>query len=130
MELKDFIKKEKQKIFKDFTREQLSNIKLIGDIKNQIIAILRCIYDPEISVNIWDLGLIYDIDISLNKIVNIKMTLTSANCPVADVIVLEVKYRIMKVITDVTDVHIEIVWQPQWSKLMMSEEAKFTLDMM
>ena len=129
MELKDFIKQGSESIFRDFTEEELSNINEINGIKDKVIAILKLIYDPEISVNIWDLGLIYNIDISPKNVINVKMTLTSPTCPVADAIPQEIKNKI-KYITKVKEVNVKLVWEPKWDKSMMSEEAKFILDMM
>ena len=129
MELKDFIKQGSESIFRDFTEEELNNINEINGIKDKVIAILKLIYDPEISVNIWDLGLIYNIDISPKNVINVKMTLTSPTCPVADAIPQEIKNKI-KYITKVKEVNVKLVWEPKWDKSMMSEEAKFILDMM
>jgi FeS assembly SUF system protein len=130
MELKDFIKQGSDSIFRDFTEEELNNINEISGTKDKVITILKFIYDPEISVNIWDLGLIYNIDISSKNVINIEMTLTSPTCPVADAIPQEVKKKIEQIITDASDVNVKLVWQPKWDKSMMSEEAKFILDMM
>ena len=129
MELKDFIKQGSESIFRDFTGEELNNINEINGTKDKVIAILKLIYDPEISLNIWDLGLIYNIDISSKNVINIEMTLTSPTCPVADAIPQEIKNKI-KYITKVKEVNVELVWEPKWDKSMMSEEAKFILDMM
>ena len=129
MELKDFIKQGSESIFRDFTEEELNNINEINGTKDKVIAILKLIYDPEISLNIWDLGLIYNIDISSKNVINIEMTLTSPTCPVADAIPQEIKNKI-KYITKVKEVNVELVWEPKWDKSMMSEEAKFILDMM
>ena len=128
MELKDFIKQGSESIFRDFTEEELNNINEINGTKDKVIAILKLIYDPEISVNIWDLGLIYNIDISPKNVINVKMTLTSPTCPVADAIPQEIKNKI-KYITKVKEVNVKLVWEPKWDKSMMSEEAKFILDM-
>tara|TARA_B110000503_G_C6954180_1_gene332274 strand:- start:354 stop:743 length:390 start_codon:yes stop_codon:yes gene_type:complete len=129
MELKDFIKQGSESIFRDFTEKELNNINEISGTKDKVIAILKLIYDPEISVNIWDLGLIYNIDISSKNVINVEMTLTSPTCPVADAIPQEIKNKI-KSITKVKEVNVELLWQPKWDKSMMSEEAKFILDMM
>ena len=129
MELQDFIKQGSESIFRDFTKEELNKIDKINGTKDKVIAILKLIYDPEISVNIWDLGLIYNIDISSKNVINIEMTLTSPTCPVADAIPQEIKNKI-KYITKVKEVNVELVWEPKWDKSMMSEEAKFILDMM
>ena len=129
MDLKDFIPQNSGEIFKDFTKEQISSINKIDNIRDKVIAILKLIYDPEISVNIWDLGLIYKIDISKKNIINIKMTLTSPTCPVADAIPQEIKAKIKSIITEAKEVNVELVWSPKWEKSMMTEEAKFILDL-
>jgi FeS assembly SUF system protein len=129
MDLKDFIPQNSGEIFKDFTKEQISSINKIDNIRDKVIAILKLIYDPEISVNIWDLGLIYKIDITKKYIIDIKMTLTSPTCPVADAIPQEIKAKIKSIITEAKEVNVELVWSPKWKKSMMTEEAKFILDL-
>ncbi len=130
MELKDFIKQGSESIFRDFTEEELNSVNKINGTRDKIIAILKLIYDPEISVNIWDLGLIYNIETSSKNIINIEMTLTSPTCPVADAIPQEVKKKIEQIMTNASEANVQLVWQPKWDKSMMSEEAKFILDMM
>jgi metal-sulfur cluster biosynthetic enzyme len=76
------------------------------------------------------LGLIYNIETSSKNIINIEMTLTSPTCPVADAIPQEVKKKIEQIMTNASEVNVQLVWQPKWDKSMMSEEAKFILDMM
>lgn len=129
MDLKDFIPQNSGEIFKDFTKEQISSINKIDNIRDKVIAILKLIYDPEISVNIWDLGLIYKIDITKKYVIDIKMTLTSPTCPVADAIPQEIKAKIKSIITEAKEVNVELVWSPKWDKSMMTEEAKFILDL-
>ena len=129
MELKDFIKQGSESIFRDFTEEELNNINEINGTKDKVIAILKLIYDPEISVNIWDLGLIYNIDISSKNMINIEMTLTSPTCPVADAIPQEIKTKIKSIIIEAKEVNVKLVWEPKWDKSMMTEEAKFILDL-
>jgi len=97
-------------------------------LERVIIKALKTVYDPELPVNIYDLGLIYAIDIADDNSVNIKMTLTSPNCPVADSLPFEVKMKTGS-IEEVTSVKVELVWDPPFSKEMMSEEAKFLLGM-
>ena len=98
------------------------------DIKNQAIEEIKKIYDPEIPVNIYELGLIYKIIVDdINK-VNIDMTLTSPNCPVAESLPKEVKDNILK-IKGVSDVNLNLVWEPPWDKDMMSEAAKLELNL-
>jgi FeS assembly SUF system protein len=95
-------------------------------LKDEIINVLETCYDPEIPVNIYQLGLIYDIDISDSKEVNVRMTLTSPMCPVAGTLPAEVENKI-KAVPGVTDAKVEVVWEPQWNPGMMSEVAKFEL---
>ncbi len=100
----------------------------MNDIKNQVIEEIKKIYDPEIPVNIYELGLIYKIIVDdINK-VNIDMTLTSPNCPVAESLPKEVKDNILK-IKGVSDVNLNLVWEPPWNNDMMSEAAKLELNL-
>ena len=96
--------------------------------KEQIIDEIRKIYDPELPVNIYDLGLIYDIEVKDEKFVIIKMTLTTPNCPVAESLPKEVKEGAMQV-EGIEDVDLELVWDPPWNKDMMSEAAKLELNL-
>ncbi len=100
----------------------------MSDIKNKIIEEIKKIYDPEIPVNIYELGLIYKIEIDKKKNVNIDMTLTSPNCPVAESLPYQVKENIMKV-EGVSDVKLNLVWEPPWDKDKMSESAKLELNL-
>ena len=100
----------------------------MSDIKNKIIEEIKKIYDPEIPVNIYELGLIYKIEIDNKKNVNIDMTLTSPNCPVAESLPNQVKENIMKM-EDVSDVKLNLVWEPPWDKDKMSESAKLELNL-
>jgi FeS assembly SUF system protein len=100
----------------------------MSDIKNQVIEEIKKIYDPEIPVNIYELGLIYKIKVDEANRVNIDMTLTSPNCPVADSLPKEVKDSIMK-IKGVSDVNLNLVWEPPWDKDRMSEAAKLELNL-
>jgi FeS assembly SUF system protein len=97
-------------------------------MKEAIVANIKKVFDPEIPVDIYELGLIYTIDIEDSGLVNIKMTLTSPMCPVADSLPMEVQEKVLEV-DGVTDVDLAVVFDPPWSKDMMSEEAKFMLDM-
>lgn len=92
----------------------------------EIMNALKEIYDPEIPVNIYDLGLIYEIDVDDYDNVEIKMTLTAPNCPVADSLPIEVKERV-KAVEGVNNVNLELVFDPPWGPAMMSEEAKLEL---
>ena len=97
------------------------------DLKEKVIAEIKKIYDPEIPVNIYELGLIYDISIKDND-VSVKMTLTTPNCPVAESLPKEVKDSIME-IKGVEKVDLQLVWDPPWDKSMMSEAAKLELNL-
>ena len=96
------------------------------EIKNKIIDEIKKIYDPEIPVNIYELGLIYDVLVD-GKNVKIKMTLTTPNCPVAESLPKEVKDSVMQV-DGVEKVDLDLVWDPPWDKSMMSEAAKLELN--
>ena len=98
------------------------------DIKDKIIDEIRKIYDPEIPVNIYELGLIYDVTVDKDNKVYIKMTLTTPNCPVAESLPNEVK-KSVKEIKEVKKVDLDLVWDPPWSKSMMSEAAKLELNL-
>lgn len=99
----------------------------MSDIKNRVIEEVKKIYDPEIPVNIYELGLIYKIEVDEKNKINIDMTLTSPNCPVAESLPKEVKENIMKV-EGVSDVNLNLVWEPPWDKDKMSEAAKLELN--
>lgn len=98
-------------------------------LEGQIIKTCRLIYDPEIPVSIYELGLIYSIEIADNAAVKVKMTLTAPACPVAGSLPGEVEKRIEQ-IPDVKSADVELVWEPPWGKERMSELARLTLDMM
>ena len=100
-----------------------------SNLGEEIIKVICKIYDPEIPVNIYELGLIYDVKISDDNDVMIEMTLTSPNCPVAESLPLEVEERVRK-INEINDVKVNIVFEPPWTKEMMSEEAKLELGML
>ena len=99
----------------------------MSDIKNKVIEEIKKIYDPEIPVNIYELGLIYKIEVDEKNKVDIDMTLTSPNCPVAESLPKEVKNNIIKV-EGVSDVNLNLVWEPPWDKEKMSEAAKLELN--
>ncbi len=101
----------------------------ILQIETNIVAALRNVFDPEIPVNIYDLGLIYEIDVKEDKSVDIEMTLTAPACPAADFIMEDVHEKVMGV-DDVEAVNVNIVFDPPWDKDMMSEEAKLELGML
>ncbi len=96
--------------------------------KELIIEEIKKIYDPEIPVNIYELGLIYDIKLKDEKFAMIKMTLTTPNCPAAEILPKEVKEGVMQV-EGIEDVDLELVWDPPWNKDMMSEAAKLELNL-
>ncbi|MBC8308785.1 MAG: SUF system Fe-S cluster assembly protein [Alphaproteobacteria bacterium] len=98
------------------------------ELKDQIIAEIKKIYDPEIPVNIYELGLIYDIKVENKNTAKVKMTLTSPNCPVAESLPKEVKDSIMQV-EGIDKVDLDLVWDPPWDKSMMSESAKLELNL-
>ncbi len=96
---------------------------LLGD---KVVAVLKSIYDPEIPVDIYELGLIYDVFVNENSEVKILMTLTSPNCPVAETLPVEVEEKV-KVLEEVKDAEVEITFDPTWTQDMMSEEARLEL---
>ena len=98
------------------------------ELKEKIVSEIKKIYDPEIPVNIYELGLIYKIEIKEAKKVNIDMTLTSPNCPVAESLPRMVKDNILK-LDGVDDVNLNLVWDPPWTKDKMSEAAKLELNL-
>ena len=100
----------------------------MSDLKEKIIKEIKKIYDPEIPVNIYDLGLIYKIEIDKFNFVKIDMTLTSPNCPVAESLPNSVKENILK-IEGVKDVNLKLVWNPPWTRDRMSEVAKLELNL-
>ncbi len=101
----------------------------LDKLSNEIIKVISGIYDPEIPVNIYELGLIYDVEISDLFDVNITMTLTSPNCPVAETLPKEVEEKV-KSVRKIKNVAVEITFEPPWTKEMMSEEAKLELGML
>ena len=98
------------------------------DLKKEIIEEIRKIYDPEIPVNIYELGLIYDVKIENENTAKIIMTLTSPNCPVAESLPKEVKDSVMQV-EGIEKVDLDLVFEPPWDKSMMSEAAKLELNL-
>ena len=100
----------------------------MSDLKEKIIKEIKKVYDPEIPVNIYELGLIYKIEIDKKNVVNVDMTLTTPNCPVADSLPKMVKNNILK-IDGVSDVDLKLIWDPPWTKDKMSEAAKLELNL-
>jgi FeS assembly SUF system protein len=100
----------------------------MSELKEKVILEIKKIYDPEIPVNIYELGLIYNINIDKKNKVNIDMTLTSPNCPVAESLPNSVKDNVLKV-DGVSGVDLKLVWDPPWDKDKMSEAAKLELNL-
>jgi len=98
-------------------------------IEAQVLDALRTCFDPEIPVNIYELGLIYDVHVDSTGMVTIKMTLTSPHCPAAQSLPAEIEGKV-KVVPGVTDVKIDIVWEPPWDPSKMSEAARLQLGML
>ena len=97
-------------------------------IRQQIVEQIKTVFDPEIPVDIWELGLIYKLEVDDNGLAFVEMTLTSPACPVAESLPMEVQGKVISV-EGVQDVDLRLVWEPAWSKERMSEEAAFALDM-
>jgi len=99
------------------------------EIEGKIVEALKKVYDPEIPVNVYDLGLIYEIDYTDKKEANIDMTLTAPNCPMVDVLIMDVENAV-SAIEEVEKVNINLVFEPPWDKSMLSEEAKLELGLL
>lgn len=99
------------------------------ELEEKVIRMLKTVYDPEIPVDIYELGLIYKIDITDDGVVNIDMTLTAPNCPAADFILEDVRQKIES-IEGVKSANVNLVFEPEWDKDMMSDEAKLELGFM
>ena len=99
------------------------NVKEVGD---KIVGVLKSIFDPEIPVDIYELGLIYDVFVNENKEAKILMTLTSPNCPVAESLPVEVEQKV-QTLDEIDHAEVEITFDPPWSQDLMSEEAKLEL---
>jgi FeS assembly SUF system protein len=106
----------------------MMKIPTAATIKSTAIEAIKTVYDPEISVNIYDLGLIYKLEIDDDGVADVHMTLTSVFCPVADSLPLEVEAR-LRDIAGITRVELQMVWEPQWSTDQMSDAAKLALNM-
>lgn len=96
------------------------------DTESRIVSVLRSIFDPEIPVNIYDLGLIYEINVDDDRIAHIVMTLTAPNCPMADELIEEVKYKVSGT-RGVKECDLKLTFDPPWDKSMLSDEAKLDL---
>jgi FeS assembly SUF system protein len=99
---------------------------MADELRDRVIAVLKTVHDPEIPVNIYELGLIYNIDISSENDVAVRMTLTAPNCPVADSMPAQVKYKVEN-LPGVRSAKVEIVFDPPWDRSKMSDAAKFAL---
>src|SRR5262245_55412620 len=99
-----------------------------GDLQARVVEVLKTCFDPEIPVNIYELGLIYSIQVDPSGVVDVRMTLTSPMCPVAGSLPPEVEAKI-RGLKGVTDAKVEVVWEPPWSPAMMSEAAKLQLNL-
>jgi len=100
-----------------------------GSLESRVVDAIRTVYDPEIPVNIYELGLIYDLAVDDDGRAEVKMTLTSPSCPVAGTLPGDVETRI-KGVKGVTEVHVELTWEPAWNPDMMTEAAKLQLGML
>ncbi len=99
------------------------------DLGEKIVSVLQTIYDPEIPVDIYELGLIYDVQVSENRDAIIVMTLTTPNCPVAESLPIEVQEKV-KTIEEINEVKVDLTFEPAWDQDMMSEVAKLELGML
>jgi len=121
--LEDFLPDSNSVYFKSF--DKFTEDKKIN--KQDIIKKIKTVFDPEIPVNIYDLGLIYNLEIDKKNNITIKMTLTTPNCPVAGTMPENVGKAISE-IDGISSIKVELVWEPKWSKEKMSEDAKLALD--
>ena len=96
------------------------------DIEEKAVEMLKTVFDPEIPVNVYDLGLIYSIDVTDDFDINVEMTLTAPNCPAADFIMEDIQMK-LESIHGANNVNVELVFEPEWDKSMMSEEARLDL---
>ncbi len=99
------------------------------EIETRLIGVLKSIFDPEIPVNVYDLGLIYSINVDDDHIVHITMTLTAPNCPMADQLLEEVRYKVVGT-RGVKDIDLKLTFSPPWDKSMLSDEAKLELGLL
>ena len=102
------------------------DVKELAPLYEDVVLALKQVYDPEIPVNVYDLGLIYELHINKAREVSIKMTFTAPNCPMADVVLAEVKHSVEDT-PGVTRCDIELVWEPAWNTSLLSDEARVTL---
>ena len=121
--LQDFLPNKSTSYLKKFYNDNTSAVIQ----ENQVIECIKTVMDPEIPVNLYDLGLIYDINISDNNDIIIKMTLTNPNCPVAGSMPENVGKSVER-LNNLNSIEVSLVWEPKWSKDLMSDEAKLALD--
>ena len=122
--LNDFLPDKNVSFYKQFNKPKI----IKGIPKDQIIEKIKTVMDPEIPVNLYDLGLIYNINIDEKNNIDIEMTLTNPNCPVAGSMPESVGNAIAT-LQDISSIKVSLIWYPKWSKDMMSEDAKLALDM-
>ena len=122
-QLEDFLPEKKSNYIKKFNKSNIST----KITKEQVIECIRTVVDPEIPVNLYDLGLIYEIKINDKNDIKIKMTLTNPNCPVAGTMPESVGKSVEK-LSNLNSIKVSLVWDPKWHKDLMSEEAKLALD--
>jgi len=106
--------------------DNLQQTKTFAELRTDVINVLKTCYDPEIPVDIYELGLVYEVNVDPGNNVKVLMTLTSPTCPVAETLPPEVEQKI-KGIPGVADVKVELTWEPPWNQEMMSEAAKLEL---
>lgn len=108
------------------TRDVVADPQKTAELKPRIIEALSTVFDPEIPVNIWELGLVYDVVVDAGGVAGVRMTLTAPGCPVAQSLPVEVADKV-KAVPGVTDAKVDIVWEPPWTKDRMSDAAKLQL---
>ena len=121
--------KSSKTILKSFTSNVIDKINRHKNYKIQLLEVLKNIYDPEIPINILDLGLIYKIEYLLYNTVKIRMTLTSMKCPVSNIIINNIKKKVKKYVKKISKVYIELIWDPKWNQNMISKEGKILLNL-
>lgn len=132
MEIKNIFFRNKESTIENSNKKLLSKAAVLpadATLKDKIIAAIRTVYDPEIHVNIYDLGLIYQINIKHDSEVAVKMTLTAPACPVAKILPVQVA-NVIKLVDGVSDVNVDLVWEPAWSRECISDEAKLSLGLL
>ncbi len=108
---------------------EMKEVQNFLELETKIVDVLKNIYDPEIPVNIYDLGLIYEVTVNENQLVHLKMTLTAPNCPMADELLSEVNTRVRE-IEGVRDLDLKLTFEPPWDKSMLSDEAALELGLL